>query len=200
MLSEAVIKKSIPNFLTGIRFVFAIGIIIAFFFDSSHWTLCLFVCGAFTDPFDGYLARRWKVVSNWGKKWDPLADKSLTWISYILLTLSGIHYIFVIFFATFWLRELITNRLKSQLEKGKGIIVPANKAAKQKTIYQMIMLGWLWLTLLLGNSMINDYLVGIAFVFGLIAFGLAYYSGYEYAKLYREHYRYQDIFKKVRKS
>jgi len=189
-------KKNIPNILTGSRFVFALGIVIFFFTGNYIWTFVLFLLGAFTDPLDGYFARHWQVVSDWGKKWDPLADKSLTWISYLLLSFAGIHYIFIVFFATFFLREVITNRMKTKLAK-RGLVVAANKMAKRKTIYQMIMLGWLWLALMVGDlGIISDCFIGAAFIFGLAAFGLAYYSGYEYAVLYRKYYKYTELLKK----
>lgn len=197
-MSTGGIKKKIPNILTLSRFVFTAGLIILFFLDNYVWAFIFFLLGACTDPFDGYFARKWKVVSDWGKKWDPLADKALTWTSYLLLIIAGVHYIFVVFFVMFFLREVITNRMKNKLEK-KEIFVAATKAAKRKTINQVIMLGWLWLAIMTrGMIAFTDYLFAAAFIFGLIAFGLAYYSGYDYAMLYKKHYSYTELFKKTK--
>ena len=67
--------KNIPNMLT----IFRILLIPAFYFlyRGGFYTAALFVfmIASFTDFLDGYLARKWNVISNFGKLADPVADK-----------------------------------------------------------------------------------------------------------------------------
>ena len=74
-------KKYIPNFLTLLR-VILVPIFIWFVFFASikyHliWGLVIFIIASITDYYDGMLARRFKVISDFGKVMDPLADKIL---------------------------------------------------------------------------------------------------------------------------
>lgn len=71
--------KHIPNILTGIR-IALIGVFCWLFLTAKEphqyiWPLLVYALAFFTDLLDGYLARRNNWVSNFGKLFDPLADK-----------------------------------------------------------------------------------------------------------------------------
>lgn len=77
-------KKHIPNIITCSR-LFFIPIFIYFMIKGDYTLAALVFCIAgLSDLLDGYLARKWKVVSNFGKLADPLADKAIQ-ISAVLL-------------------------------------------------------------------------------------------------------------------
>lgn len=81
------IKRHIPNILSTIRLVMAIGLPFVFTSMPLLITLIYYVVGASTDFIDGALARRWKVQSRYGKIVDPIADKSINGIMLILTAL-----------------------------------------------------------------------------------------------------------------
>ena len=72
--------KHIPNILTILRFIF-IPIILYFIFTGNYvMGIVFFTISGITDVLDGFIARKFNLVSNFGKLMDPLADK-LTQIS-----------------------------------------------------------------------------------------------------------------------
>ena len=76
---------NLPNRLTMIRFILAIPFIIFLqYSDSSKYSLIfrlislvIFVIASLTDFFDGYIARKYNLITDFGKIMDPLADKIL---------------------------------------------------------------------------------------------------------------------------
>ena len=73
--------KNIPNYLTIARMLAIPIIVMSFYFDDSKFAHRLggvvFIFASLTDFFDGYFARKYNVVSNFGKMFDPIADKVL---------------------------------------------------------------------------------------------------------------------------
>ncbi|WP_313561947.1 CDP-alcohol phosphatidyltransferase family protein, partial [Ruminiclostridium cellobioparum] len=68
-------KKNIPNLLTLIRLL--IVPVLGYFLYFEHYipAMILFAFGGFTDVLDGYIARKYNLITKWGKVFDPLADK-----------------------------------------------------------------------------------------------------------------------------
>lgn len=70
---------NIPNILTFIRFCLA-GVFVYVFNNpvienNLKWGMIIFIIAGITDVLDGYIARRFDMVTKWGKLMDPLADK-----------------------------------------------------------------------------------------------------------------------------
>lgn len=108
--------------------------------DNSYakWiALLLFAGASFTDFLDGYLARKWKLVTNFGKFMDPLADKLLVCSALIAFVdlgrLSG--WIVVIIIA----REFIISGFRL-VASDNGVVIAASYWGKFKTVSQMIMI------------------------------------------------------------
>ena len=86
-------KENLPNNLTIAR-IFAIPLFILILALGRHshvWQMIaaiLFAVASATDWLDGYLARKWNIVSNFGKFADPLADKMLVMSAFIMLGLK----------------------------------------------------------------------------------------------------------------
>ena len=79
-MKTTVIQKAIPNLLTSFRCVSAIIVpLLIVYGDEIGAKLApiIFIVAGITDFFDGYLARKLNVVSNFGKIVDPVADKML---------------------------------------------------------------------------------------------------------------------------
>ncbi len=67
--------KTIPNYLTIIRFIF-IPIILYFILTENYLiAFAVFTLSSFTDIADGFIARKFNLITDWGKLMDPLADK-----------------------------------------------------------------------------------------------------------------------------
>ena len=85
------LRRRIPNALTIARFA-AIPVFAWLYLragDGAAWGAGLFFAGAaFTDQVDGYLARRWRVESRFGKVADPLADRLMIDTAVVLLWLA----------------------------------------------------------------------------------------------------------------
>ncbi len=110
---------------------------IGWFASTSHYktfALWCFVIGAITDFFDGYIARKYNLVSNFGKLIDPLADKVLVSAAIIYLTYINL--------CPFWVtiliisREFLVTGLR-QLAVEQGEVIAADSFGKWKTIFQL---------------------------------------------------------------
>jgi CDP-diacylglycerol--glycerol-3-phosphate 3-phosphatidyltransferase len=86
------VRRSIPNALTILRFA-AIPVFLVLYLragDGPAWGAGVFFAGAAaTDQIDGYLARRWRVQSQFGKVADPLADRLMITTAVIALWATG---------------------------------------------------------------------------------------------------------------
>jgi CDP-diacylglycerol--glycerol-3-phosphate 3-phosphatidyltransferase len=77
------VTSLVPNALTALRLLAVPGLVWLLVVDSGAdgllrwWALLVFLVASATDFLDGYLARRWSVVSVFGKLADPIADKAL---------------------------------------------------------------------------------------------------------------------------
>ena len=133
--------KSIPNILTTLRLLACPILIYLFFFKIYLGILIIFILACLTDFFDGYLARKESLKSNFGKILDPIADKALIITMCVLLIInddiSGLH---KIAFYIIILREIIVTSLRFNLDnQNKSIDV--NLLSKYKTFIQMLAIG-----------------------------------------------------------
>ena len=97
----------------------------------------VFTVAAITDYFDGKIARERNLVTNFGKLFDPIADKVLMLSAFI--TLVTIRELMIPGWAivTILAREFLVTGART-LAASQGIIIPANKWGKTKTVLQMI--------------------------------------------------------------
>ena len=91
-MSWVEVRRHIPNALTIARFV-AIPIFVWLYLsagDGAAWGAgVFFAAAALTDQVDGYLARRWRVESRFGKIADPLADRLMIDVAVVLMWATG---------------------------------------------------------------------------------------------------------------
>ena len=133
--------KNVPNILTTLRLLACPILIYLFFFKVYLGILIIFILACLTDFFDGYIARKESLKSNFGKILDPIADKALIITMCILLIInddiSGLH---KIAFYIIILREIIVTSLRFNLDnQNKNIDV--SQLSKYKTFIQMLAIG-----------------------------------------------------------
>lgn len=138
-----------PNLLTlsRIPFLFLIVALLAFEWPgAASLAFALFVVAAVTDWADGYFARRWGIVSNFGKLMDALTDKILMvglFVSMTVLDFFGEWQLLALFLVLLILcREFFITGLRLVAAAG-GIVLAAEKAGKQKTVSQIVALCFL---------------------------------------------------------
>mgnify|MGYP001361137662 CR=1 FL=1 len=132
--------KHIPNILTIIRFllvpVFLYYVIINEAANHISIAFIVFVLASFTDYLDGMLARKYKVISDFGKIMDPLADKLLVLSALGCISWLHPYYLPKLIFFIILARELLVTILREIYQK-KGIVLAADKLGKLKTVMQM---------------------------------------------------------------
>jgi CDP-diacylglycerol--glycerol-3-phosphate 3-phosphatidyltransferase len=129
---------NLPNKLTISRFLLTAAFLVVMFSKVAfHQTiaLALFVAGALSDLFDGYLARKHKLITNFGILMDPLADKILVCSAFIAFV--GLQWIAAWMVVLIVARELAITGLR-MLAASKSVVLAAEGYGKHKTISQMI--------------------------------------------------------------
>jgi len=81
---------TIPNVLTMIRLVLVPVFLILFLNGKPKAALCVFIVASLTDLLDGYLARKLNQVTDFGKLFDPLADKLMVLTALICQGVAGV--------------------------------------------------------------------------------------------------------------
>ena len=110
--------------------------------------VALSVVAGVTDLFDGYLARKWNQVTDFGALMDPLADK--IFVTTTMLILVEFHLIAAWVAAVVIAREFMVTGLRLLAVK-QGKVISADKFGKLKTFLQMVMLfigGLVWIHIL----------------------------------------------------
>jgi len=177
-------KKNIPNILTVLRLILTFVIILLFVFDIPfrYWIIlgCFFVA-SFTDFLDGFLARKWKVVSDFGIVFDSLFDKILVLSVFLLLIPYNLLPVWI--WVLFLIRELFVDGIKNFC-LGKGHAIPAIKLGKWKFFFQIIMIhlcllllifpndSWMWnaMYIFAGMSLLFSYVSAIVYTHSFTCF------------------------------
>jgi len=147
---------NMPNKLTLSRIILT-PVFMTFFVIDNNWCKIvgfgLYIVAALTDIADGHYARKYGIITGFGKFMDPLADKILVSAALIALVSLG--------FARAWMvmiiiaREFYVTGIRS-LAAYKGTVVPASPIAKIKTITQMSAITFIFIVITL-ESIFNIY-------------------------------------------
>ena len=179
-------KMNLPNKLTIMRVILIIPFIVLLLGGNAGWfgsnvlipnifALVIFIIASLTDLADGKIARKYNLVTNFGKFMDPLADKLLVCSAMIALVEmeripSGVVIVIIS-------REFIISGFRL-IASDNGVVIAASYWGKFKTTFQMVMvclmlinvpgwIGWLdlltdivmWIALVLTVISLIDYLV-----------------------------------------
>jgi len=125
---------NLPNMLTILRIIFTVIFIGLFSQYRFGWALFVFTLASFTDYFDGYLARKYNLITSFGKIMDPIADKFLILSAFFLFMRFNLiaTWMFIAIFA----REVIVTGLRLVAMKN-GIALAAEGTGKLKTVLQI---------------------------------------------------------------
>ena len=132
---------NLPNLLTLSRIplmFIIVGLMRAGFTGAASLAFILFVVAGLTDWLDGYLARKMKLVSNFGILMDALTDKILMLGLMIALVEIGKVHIFLVLLILG--REFMITGLRL-VAATKGVVMSAESAGKQKTVTQILAVG-----------------------------------------------------------
>ena len=197
-------KKNIPNALTIFRIILMVIVIIfvlvpfgpicyslrlnaavsdaaASFQLNEILAAILFVIASLTDFLDGYIARKYHWVSDFGKIWDPLADKLL--VDGVLICFAYLSLIPIWVCVLLILRDFIVDAFRMHA-LSKQIIVPASMWGKLKTVFELVGLILIFffmhfsLQLAITTNQEVDWYLGqnlvmlIATVFSLVSMGI----------------------------
>jgi CDP-diacylglycerol--glycerol-3-phosphate 3-phosphatidyltransferase len=177
------IPRQLPNAITVARIPLAVVFFVLLLLGGTYglpepamrWIAAiLFIVGISTDWVDGYLARRYDIVSDFGKLWDPIADKLLTGAGFVGLAILGEvdWWIIVIILIREW--GITVHRLMVASEH----VVAAAWMGKIKTAFQAVALGWALLPLYVVIDLGPWTL--ITFVLMIIVLVLTVASGIDY--------------------
>lgn len=167
---------NLPNIITMLR----IGVIPALFFlltsPGATWSLViafLFIAAALTDLLDGYIARKYGIVTVMGKFLDPIADKLIVNTAMILMIPIGRIPAWAV--AITIIRDLAVDGMRS-IASGEGMVIDASSLGKKKTLCQTIAVSALIIHYpFLG---LDAHAVGIVILY--VALFLTVYSGMDY--------------------
>lgn len=186
---------NLPNRLTMLRIgmAFFIIILLLFPFDAMGFVFpklfvnetividikyliagVLFILASLTDFLDGYIARKYNMITDFGKMADAIADKVL--VNSVLIILCSSGFIHPVITVVIIVRDSIVNAIKMAAEN-KGKTVAAIKSGKWKTAFLMV---GIILTLFynlpfeLWNFRVSDFLLIVASVLSIIS-GIQYY-------------------------
>jgi len=183
---------TLPNQLTILR-IFLSPVFLFLFLQNDpllkQISLFVFIIAALSDWYDGWLARKFNYITEWGKFMDPLADKFLTSVGFLSLVFVGLLELWMVIIII--VRDFSVTLLRIYADKKEFVFV-TSYYAKWKTLLQMTFLYYLLIlyvadvTLYLGEAhkelfsiLLNKYLV--YYVMLLITF-ITLHTGYVYVR------------------
>ena len=169
---------NLPNKLTVGRIIAVPFFIAAYLTQMYLVAFVLFIAASLTDMLDGKIARKYNLVTNFGKIMDPLADKILVYSAFCLMVPDLVpSWMLIVILA----REFTIAGIR-QVSAAEGIVIAAAMSGKIKTVLQMIAVP----ALLLAQAIQDPYPVAypiialIAEVFLYASIAMTIYSGIEY--------------------
>lgn len=185
--------RHIPNILTCLRLAMVAAFV--FFFVKHQYVVCLalYIAAFLTDVLDGFLARRFNWVSNFGKLMDPLADK--------LMLLAALACLFAVGkFPIYLLIALVVKELLMVI--GSSIVLKKKKVAVYADVWGKVATGLFFASITLSLvklafvSIIPEWLLTVLYIAAICVsvfsmFHYAYNAGF-IGKKYRERSYYEQ--------
>ncbi|MBQ4505766.1 MAG: CDP-diacylglycerol--glycerol-3-phosphate 3-phosphatidyltransferase [Firmicutes bacterium] len=126
---------NLPNKLTMARIIAVPIFIVLYMKGMSYAAFAVFILASLTDMLDGKIARKYKLITNFGKIMDPLADKVLVYAAFCLFIEKGVMpgWMLTVILA----REFIVSGVRT-VAAAEGTVIAAAMSGKIKTVLQMI--------------------------------------------------------------
>jgi len=186
---------NLPNLLTLSRIPLMFVIVSLM---ECHWpgaaslAFILFIAGAVSDWLDGYMARKLGLVSNFGKLMDALTDKIFVlglMIAFVDTDALPIYWVLLVL-----CREFLITGMR-MVAASKGVVFAAERGGKQKTVTQLIAIGFLLFVPMLETDLARvlpwdlgafaDLLHNMGLGLFIVAVFFTLWSGYRYFTKYR---------------
>jgi CDP-diacylglycerol---glycerol-3-phosphate 3-phosphatidyltransferase len=170
-----VFELTVPNVLTMFRILLVPVLVAALLqegWSGDALAAAIFALASFTDALDGWIARRQKSITTFGKLMDPLADKLL--VTAALVSLVSLDRLSAWVAMVIIAREFAVTGLR-QLAMEHGDVIPASAWGKVKTIFQIAMV--LVLITVDGSPAWVDALVWVTTAISIVS-GADYFFGF----------------------
>lgn len=165
-----------PNYITALRFLLVPAVFFLFIYDQYRLGGILFIFAAFTDALDGALARTTNQITDWGKIFDPLADKLLVGSTTAILVTRFLNFYLAAVIVGVELFLVLLGYWKKYYHKAK---IEANYLGKTKMISQSVGLAVLCLGVITNSSA----LISVATAVLYASVGLAILSLFGYRSI-----------------
>lgn len=163
---------SIPNVLTLFRLLLIPFFGYYFYHENFIVAASIFIIAALTDVLDGYIARKFNMVTSWGKLADPAADKLMTVTALAVLTVLGKIPIYIIIIVV--IKEALMTLGGYLIYKNKRHVVSANWYGKLSTAIFNVAIVLLIIGAPYGNIIISIAVASA--LFALFMYLLAYFK------------------------
>ncbi len=181
-------KINLPNKLTILRVLLVpVFMLIIMLPLRGEWSniigAAVFILTALTDTFDGIIARRRNLITDFGKFMDPLADKFMVFGAMLAILVKNVEYSYIFVWVTIIviLRELAITSMRLVIVGSDGKVIAAKFAGKVKTTVQIVAI----VIMLLDRAITSSWNTP-AYLLSYIAMGaitlVTLWSGYSYIK------------------
>lgn len=164
--------RNIPNFLSMFRIILVPVFVITYFANEGSmktWAALVYAFAAFTDFLDGFIARKFSLITNLGKILDPLGDKMMTLAALLCITIDKVIPIWAVI--VFFVKESLMGIGGFVILKRAGTEIPqSNFIGKLSTVIFFLVC----VTLMLFHKIpsgIASILISVAIGFMLMALG-----------------------------
>ncbi len=158
-----------PNAVTWFRFLTIPFVVYLFVAELYVWGLVLFVISAFSDAVDGSLARTRGQITEWGKMYDPVADKLLIGLSSAILISKFLNWYLAATIIGIEISLMVSAYYRKRFQ---GIPIEAEFSGKMKMVLQSFGIGTLLVSVAFSLPVfltIAAYLLYISIVFAIIS-------------------------------
>ena len=138
-------KMNLPNKLTVLRLCLVPVILIVGMIPMNIYLSCLicavlFIITSITDMLDGKIARKYNLITDFGKFLDPIADKFMVIgaLFVILYKFSNLRTLMIFVILVIVFRELAVTSMRLVVSTGNNIVIAANYLGKLKTVSQIV--------------------------------------------------------------
>ena len=170
---------NLPNKLTLLRILLIPVFMVFVELDSlpGHmlWAFAVFVAASLTDMIDGKIARKYNLITDFGKFMDPLADKILVTAALVYFIPLGLAPAWVVILIL--AREFLVTSLRL-IAAGKGIVIAADRWGKYKTATTMVWIAYALLMQHFWSGVPAAWALHVALM--VLSLGLTLLSGANY--------------------